>query len=257
MSPASHFGSWSAGPCEPLEPSHITACGAIGHHERDSARRSLGQARLASRRGGLERLLRWPGRATRAHRDPATEQYVGDVSTGRGRKRTLHRRPAIAHAGRVDRADLARADSAVTPRHGTALLRIPGGRHRARVPATVTHGDYRLRHAYVRRRATGLELFLLHWEMAGWGVPTVDLTHIDLDAYLAVIQPTWPDVELHDLQRLVTVGHVFGHLAAIRAVSPRLGAQTTHELRPALDTLESLHAELTQAAALGGARADG
>jgi len=42
---------------------------------------------------------------------------------------------------------------------------------------------------------------------------------------------------------------VFGHLAAIRAVSPWLGAQTTHELRPALDTLESLHAELTQAGA--------
>src|SRR6266568_6761233 len=101
--------------------------------DRDSARRPLGQARLASGRGGLERLLRWPGRATRAHRDPPTEQYVGYVSTGRGRRRTLHRRAAIAHAGRVDRADRARADPAVTPRHVTALLRIPGGRHRARV----------------------------------------------------------------------------------------------------------------------------
>ena len=119
----------------------------------------------------------------------------------------------------------------------------------AGVPATVTHGDYRLRHAYVRRRATGLELLLLNWEMAGWGVPTVDLTHVDLDAYLAVIQPTSPGLELEHLHRLVTVGHVFGHLAAIRAVSPWLGAQTTHELRPALDTLESLHAELTQAGA--------
>jgi len=78
-------------------------------------------------------------------------------------------------------------------------------------------------------------------------VPTVDLTHVDLDAYLAVMQPTWPGLELEDLQRLVTVGHVFGHLAALRAVSPRLGAQTTHELRPTLDTLESLHAQLTQA----------
>ena len=127
----------------------------------------------------------------------------------------------------------------------------------AGVPATVTHGDYRLRHAYVRRRATGLELLLLNWEMAGWGVPTVDLTHVDLDAYLAVIQPTWPGLELEDLQRLVTVGHVFGHLAAIRAVTPRLGAETTHELRPTLDTLESLHAELTQAGQTLGDRAAG
>src|SRR5205814_6353694 len=69
----------------------------------------------------------------------------------------------------------------------------------AGVPATVTHGDYRLRHAYVRHRATGLDLLLLNWEMAGWGVPTVDLTHIDLDAYLAVIQPTSPVLELEDL----------------------------------------------------------
>src|SRR5256886_16940607 len=118
---------------------------------------------------------------------------------------------------------------------------------RSGVPATVTHGDYRLRHAYVRRRATGLELLLLNWEMAGWGVPTVDLTHVDLDADLTVTQPTWPGLALEHLQRLATVGHVFGHVAAIRAVSPRLGAQTTHELRPTLDTLESLHAELTQA----------
>ena len=93
--------------------------------------------------------------------------------------------------------------------------------------------------------------------MAGWGVPTVDLTHVDLDAYLAVIQPTWPGLELEDLQRLVTVGHVFGHLAAIRAVTPRLGAETTHELRPTLDTLESLHAELTQAGQTLGDRAAG
>jgi len=85
--------------------------------------------------------------------------------------------------------------------------------------------------------------------MAGWGVPTVDLTHVDLDAYLAVIQPTWPGLALEDLQRLVAVGHVFGHLAAIRALSPRLGAKASHELRPTLDTLESLHAELTQAGA--------
>jgi len=127
----------------------------------------------------------------------------------------------------------------------------------AGVPATVTHGDYRLRHAYVRRRATGLELLLLNWEMAGWGVPTVDLTHVDLDAYLAVIQPTWPRLARKDLQRLVTVGHVFGHLAAIRAVTPRLGAGTTHELRPTLDTLESLHAELTQAGQTLGDRAAG
>src|SRR5919108_2760581 len=115
------------------------------------------------------------------------------------------------------------------------------------VPPTLSHGDYRLRHALVRHSASRDELLLIAWDAAGWGVPTVDLTHIDLATYLSVVELSWPAVQLADLERLAAVGHVFGHLAAIRALSLGLAVQVTHELRPLLATLESLHGGLARA----------
>ncbi len=117
----------------------------------------------------------------------------------------------------------------------------------AGVPPTLSHGDYRLRHALVGRRFFGDELLLIGWEGAGWGVPTVDLAHIDLAPYLSIVAASWPGVRLADLRRLAAVGHVFGRVAAIRAVSSGLAAHATHELRPVLATLGALHSGLEHA----------
>jgi len=92
----------------------------------------------------------------------------------------------------------------------------------AGVPATLTHGDFRAKNACVRAGPSGLELFPIDWETAGWGIPAVDLTKIDLKAYWSTVRLMWPDARPEVLRRLAAVGRIFLELAAIRWVSPQL-----------------------------------
>ena len=56
------------------------------------------------------------------------------------------------------------------------------------VPATVVHGDFRPRNAYLRSDGTQLHVFPIDWEHAGWGVPAADLTRIDLPTYWMTVR---------------------------------------------------------------------
>jgi len=90
------------------------------------------------------------------------------------------------------------------------------------LPPTLTHGDFRPKNAYVRTGATGLELFPFDWETAGWGVPAIDLTKIDLSVYWSVVRQCWRDAPIETVRRLAAVGRIFLVLAAIRWASPEL-----------------------------------
>jgi hypothetical protein len=92
------------------------------------------------------------------------------------------------------------------------------------IPATLAHGDFRKKNAYVRKGRDGLAMFPIDWETAGWGAPAVDLTRIDLPAYVSVVHACWwPDITLAMVQRLVAVGMIFRMLAAIFWIAPQLG----------------------------------
>ena len=97
----------------------------------------------------------------------------------------------------------------------------------AGLPATLTHGDFRAKNAYVRPGTQGLQVFPIDWETAGWGVPAVDLTKIDLTAYASVVRRAWPEASAATLRRLAAVGRIFLELAAICWVSPQLAYETT------------------------------
>ena len=90
------------------------------------------------------------------------------------------------------------------------------------VSATLVHGDFRPKNAHVRQRAGKPELLAIDWEMAGWGVPAVDLVEIDLPTYWSVVRTDCPGVRFQDMERLRAVGQVFWWLAAIRWMAPGL-----------------------------------
>src|SRR2546430_17579482 len=106
------------------------------------------------------------GLATEAARpDGGPSQYLGLLRSARDIIRT-HMTNRVLSTCDVHALERLAADLDVLDDGWARLEEACAG-----VPATVTHGDYRLRHAYVRRRATGLELLLLNWGMAGWGRP--------------------------------------------------------------------------------------
>ena len=117
----------------------------------------------------------------------------------------------------------------------------------AGVPATLTHGDFRAKNAYLRAGPSGPELFPIDWETAGWGIPAVDLTKIDLKAYWSVVCRVWPDTRPEVLGRLAALGRVFLELAAISWVSPQLAYDTPVYLVRPMSWLRVFHQRLSAA----------
>jgi hypothetical protein len=81
-------------------------------------------------------------------------------------------------------------------------------------PATLVHGDFQPKNAFMRSLGNGLELCAIDWEMAGWGPPAIDLTRIDLSAYWGVVRDAWR-VDLETVERLSRFGRVLELSAAL------------------------------------------
>jgi hypothetical protein len=91
-----------------------------------------------------------------------------------------------------------------------------------RMPRTLVHGDLASKNVCVRAEETGQRLLVMDWETAGWGIPAADLAQFaleslspDLDAYWAVVQLWWPNVDLPDLRRLAELGKAFRLIVAL------------------------------------------
>ncbi|MGH7150212.1 MAG: aminoglycoside phosphotransferase family protein [Planctomycetota bacterium] len=90
------------------------------------------------------------------------------------------------------------------------------------LPPTLVHNDFRPKNAYVRSGPTGLQLFPIDWETAGWGLRAADLTRVGLDAYASALEDACPGLDTRALPRMAHVGQVFRFLAAIGWESPQL-----------------------------------
>ncbi len=200
--------------------------------------------------GQLVLAARWVGAMhTRAAGLPATRElpdggpprYLDHLRVGRHTIRVNIANPALtpADATTLDRivADLDAVEYA-----WLAIERACAG-----VPATLTHGDVQRKNIYIRSGARGPELFLIDWEMAGCGVPAVDLPLIDLPTYWSAVRPCWPGVRLEDVRRLAAVGRILLQLAGIRWVSPELAhPQALCLIRP-MAWLRVFHSRLLDA----------
>jgi aminoglycoside phosphotransferase (APT) family kinase protein len=92
-------------------------------------------------------------------------------------------------------------------------------------PQTLVHGDLVQRNVRIRNgEASFRELVVLDWEMAGAGVPSIDLSSIpcDLTHYVRSMHCVWPDVSLATVERLARVGDVFRSLAALEWLASSL-----------------------------------
>jgi aminoglycoside phosphotransferase (APT) family kinase protein len=99
------------------------------------------------------------------------------------------------------------------------------------MPRTLVHGDFRPKNARVRAAAQGTLLYPLDWEMAGWGVPAVDLAPsrfgaagcaVDLDVYRSVAGEAWPELDVAAVQAMEDVGRLFRVLDAVGWASATL-----------------------------------
>ena len=91
----------------------------------------------------------------------------------------------------------------------------------SKMPRTLVHGDLSLWNARISENPTQ-RLLVMDWECAGWGVPAADLAQFtgnsltpDLEAYFSVVHGCWPDLDLHDFERLANVGRVFRWINAV------------------------------------------
>jgi Ser/Thr protein kinase RdoA (MazF antagonist) len=115
------------------------------------------------------------------------------------------------------------------------------------MPATLVHGDFRPKNAYVRAHATGLQLLPIDWEMAGWGVAAADLARVDVDAYYNAVRDDWPSLDRDALGRLAAVGQVFRFLAAIDWDSQCLAYESADFLSRPMACMVVLHQKLADA----------
>jgi hypothetical protein len=120
------------------------------------------------------------------------------------------------------------------------------------MPLTIVHGDFRPKNAYVRADAGETRLFPTDWEMAGWGVPAVDLAAarrlptrplVDLAAYEDTARPHWPWLDGAAIALQVPLGVVFRRLAAIHWASLSLAGRSPEK---AVMCLRVYHVELEE-----------
>jgi phosphotransferase family enzyme len=148
--------------------------------------------------------------AARGLPDAGPARYLDHLRVGREAVRACLKNPVLA----VDELATIRqllSDLDLLERRWACIERACTG-----VSSTFVHGDFRPKNAHIRHTRGQAELLVIDWEMAGWGVPAVDLAEIDLPTYWSVVRSEWPGARLEDMQRLRAVGQVFRSLAAVR-----------------------------------------
>jgi hypothetical protein len=89
------------------------------------------------------------------------------------------------------------------------------------LPTAVVHGDFKKSNAIVHPGDAGPELVVFDWEMAGRGVPTVDLLGLDVEEYSTLVCPVW-GLGANDLRIPVLYGRILRIVACINWASASL-----------------------------------
>jgi ATP-binding cassette, subfamily B, bacterial len=123
------------------------------------------------------------------------------------------------------------------------------------LPSGLVHCDFASKNMRIQRTNGHARLVAFDWEMAGWGMPGIDLFQLDdaaLEHYGACVAPHWAGVALADLRRMRETGRLFNLLASIEWATQDLAHEWLH--RP-LKRLWSYEPELRAALAVVGSAA--
>jgi Phosphotransferase enzyme family len=101
-------------------------------------------------------------------------------------------------------------------------------------PSTLVHGDLAPKNLRFRGENGRMLVLPFDWEIAGWGVPAVDLDvlrrpsqwgqvgfglanpdDLAVQAYTSTVRDTWPQMDVDRIQRLASIGYVFRLLASV------------------------------------------
>ena len=97
----------------------------------------------------------------------------------------------------------------------------------------------------IRHDPEGPRVFTFDWEVAGVGLPAVDLVDVDLPDYAALVRERWPGIDVAALERFAHVGQVVrGGVAATRWAAESL---RTHWTQDALRELPHYAARILRA----------
>jgi hypothetical protein len=92
-------------------------------------------------------------------------------------------------------------------------------------PRSLVHGDFARRNLRTIHRRSGSEPLVFDWGAAGYGLPGLDLLHVDLESYASEARQYWPDLDRDGLERQLWIGRLFrGVLAPIKWRAASLGA---------------------------------
>ena len=194
-----------------------------------------GELRLAARwLGALHRSAMGEPRAARLP-DVGPRRYLAALRAGReGIIRNLGNRALATADHAVLAAMLEELDAleSLWPRIERACEGLP---------ITLVHGDFRPKNVRIRGEGTQAALYVLDWEMAGWGIPAADLASalapgmtvpVDPLAYRDAVRGAW-ELDEAALRRLSVLGRIFQVLAGVEWASASLIFESErHLLRP-------------------------
>jgi len=100
----------------------------------------------------------------------------------------------------------------------------------AAMPRALVHGDFAERNVRVRYEGSEPRLLAFDWEVAGWGLPAVDLVDVDLSTYADAVRAEWPRLALADLERFAHLGQLLrGGVVAASWAAESLATSWPHD----------------------------
>ena len=123
-------------------------------------------------------------------------------------------------------------------------------------PETLVHGDFQPKNLRIQRNGGAPTFHAFDWELAGWGIPAIDLApanghdltiQVDLESYLAEVSVEWPHLDVEAIEKQVALGHVLRRLAAIDWASHSLHFERADYLSDPVTSLRSIHHSLSRA----------
>lgn len=115
------------------------------------------------------------------------------------------------------------------------------------VPQTLVHGDFSAKNVRTRRGQSGLELFPLDWDNAGWGIAGADVSQTDVVAYWSVVRHHWPGLSLDDMRRFANVGRMFWGLEPVTGEAESLASDWVQNVMRKMVAYEAEFADALEA----------
>jgi hypothetical protein len=105
----------------------------------------------------------------------------------------------------------------------------------AALPHALVHGDFAERNVRVRTAGAEPRLLAFDWEVAGWGLPLVDLVDVDVAVYADAVRRAWPELDRDAFERFAKLGLLLrgGVVAAswaVRSLDTPFPDEAVHEL---------------------------